>query len=170
MAIVRFVFAACILCGASAHAQDTLTDSTLFEQCSKQSNLLVNLNADLDRLHVEADEYNRRHEFLRFQLDLREVQVLTLEQDLKEKPINSPLWDTYDASFDLYNKALQNMNDWNQHGDQLQKKYQSAIDVVTALQGNIGAECNGTWEPAIINKFCDDNSGRYAEFCKAFER
>jgi len=168
LAIIRFIFVVCILFAAPVAAQVTLTDPTLFEQCSKRSNLLVNLNADLDRLHTEVDDYNRRHDFLRSKLDRREGQVVTLEQSLKEKPVSSPLWDTYDVSFDLYEAALQDMSDWNQYGDKLEKKYQLAIDLVVALQGIIGAECSGTWEPAIINKFCDDISGRYSEFCKEF--
>lgn len=151
-------------------AQDVKTDSSIFAQCSKQTNQLVNLNAGLASLHKEADGYNVRHDFLRGQLDRWEAQVQYVEQDLKEKSVKSPRWDDYDLAFEMYENALGAMERWNEYGAELGQKYQAAIDVVVSLQDQIKADCSGTWEPAIINKFCDDQTGRHASFCKEFEQ
>lgn len=170
MTILRIALSLSLIAVFHPSAADTTkTDPLLFEKCSQRSNLLINLNGDMKRLHEEADAYNLRHDLLRAQLNRHENRVQVIHANLKEKPITSPVWDTYDLAFEAYEKAMENMREWNEYGDRLEKKYQMAIDLVVAQQSIIKEECSGTWEPAIINKFCDDTSGRFTEFCKEFE-
>tara|TARA_R110002096_G_scaffold14582_5_gene50699 strand:+ start:14740 stop:15216 length:477 start_codon:yes stop_codon:yes gene_type:complete len=154
---------------SSAMAQEARVDQDVFAQCSKQTNQLVNLNAGLKKLSERADEYNRQHDLLRAQLDQREEEVHQIHTGLRGKPIDRKNWDQYDAAFALYEQALNQLRGWNAQGDALGAKYQGTKDAVTSLQSEINQDCGGTWEPAIINKFCDDDSGRHAEFCRAFE-
>jgi hypothetical protein len=161
---VAFMFAPCL-----AFAQTGRTDSSAFAQCSQQTNQLYHLNLELDRHHNKVDAYNRRHDFLRVLLDRREKFVQRIDQQMQDDPANRELWKNYDGAFGSYQRAIERVEGWNSYGDQLGLNYQSAIDQVMGLQKIIAKDCSGTWELAIIHKFCDDLSGRHDEFCKAFD-
>jgi hypothetical protein len=150
-------------------AQTGRTDSDEFAKCSQQTNQLYHLNLDLDRHHDKVDAYNRRHDFLRVLLDRREKFVQRVDQQMQDDPANRKLWKNYDDAFGAYQRAIERVKGWNVYGDQLGTDYQSAIDQVVGLQETISQDCGGTWELAIIHKFCDDLSGRHSEFCKAFD-
>lgn len=151
-------------------AQQTFVDQELFAACSKRTNQLSNVNAQLKQLHLQADQYNQQHDVLRVQLDRQEAEVHRIHNDLRGKPIKRNNWDAYDRAFQLYEDAFIALRDWNEAGETLGVKIDQLTKTVKLLQGEINAECSGNWEPAIINKFCDDNSGRHDAFCTAFEK
>jgi hypothetical protein len=150
-------------------AQELRLDQDVFASCSMRTNQMENLNAGLSQLHLRASNYNKRHDLFRAQLDHREAEVHRIHSELRGKPVKKKSWKRYDDAFKLYEMALVRMQEWNEHGEQLQIEYQRVIYEVKSLQTRINDECGGKWEPAIINKFCDDDSGRHDAFCKVFE-
>jgi hypothetical protein len=150
-------------------AQGGRTDSDAFAQCSQQTNQLYHWNVELDRHHEQVETYNDRLDFLRILLKRREAYVNRVDQQMKDNPADRNLWTAYDNAFAIYERMIQRIRDWNAFGEQLENEYQDVIEQVVEMKTVIAVECSGTWELAIIHKFCDDSSGRHDEFCKEFE-
>ncbi len=160
----------CLVVPTIGFAQTGRTDSDAFAQCSQQTNQLYHWNVELDRHHEKVEAYNDRLDFLRILLKRREAYVQDVDQQMKDDPADRELWKTYDFAFSLYERAIERIRKWNAFGDQLEDEYQSVIAQVVDMKKVIATDCSGTWELAIINKFCDDTSGRHDEFCKEFEK
>jgi hypothetical protein len=160
----------CLVVPTVGFAQTGRTDSDAFAQCSQQTNQLYHWNVELDRHHEKVEAYNDRLDFLRILLKRREAYVQDVDQQMKDDPADRELWKTYDFAFSLYERAIERIRKWNAFGDQLEDEYQSVIAQVVDMKKVIATDCSGTWELAIINKFCDDTSGRHDEFCKEFEK
>ena len=166
-ALLLFV---CVMLPNVGAAQTGRTDSNAFAQCSQQTNQLYHWNVELDRHHEKVEAYNDRLDFLRILLKRREEYVQRIDQKMKDDPADRKLWKAYDRAFVFYERAVERIRAWNAYGDQLENEYQDVIAQVVDMKKVIAADCSGTWELAIIHKFCDDTSGRHDEFCKEFDK
>ena len=166
-AVLLFV---CVMLPNVGAAQTGRTDSNAFAQCSQQTNQLYHWNVELDRHHEKVEAYNDRLDFLRILLKRREEYVQRIDQKMKDDPADRKLWKAYDRAFVFYERAVERIRAWNAYGDQLENEYQDVIAQVVDMKKVIAAACSGTWELAIIHKFCDDTSGRHDEFCKEFDK
>lgn len=153
----------------NATTQELKSDPLEFENCSVQTNELTKLVMVLDRYRLAADEYNERHDLLRRQLDGRETDVQRLNAQIEARPADRSLWKEYETAYANYEVAMQNMREWNEHGDRFSADYQLAIDEFHTLRSDISAKCDGGWELGVIRKYCDKATPAYKAFCKQFE-
>ena len=151
-------------------AEEIHNSPIVFEKCSNDANILLDLQLLLEKYKKDGLNYNQEYETFLSELNILEQKVRKLEKEIKENPSNSDLWGIYDSVYKNYNDTANELIKLEEYGEYLKENSQLIISKFVNLRDEISMNCDGEWQIGIIRKYCKSSDEKYRQFCQQFKR
>ena len=141
----------------------------LFLSCSEQHRKAGALDADLKQSESQAKPAMAKLRTLRSALKREEAEASRLQKIADIMRNSDSVQAKYSRAVRRYNAALKNYKRHRADVDRMHDAYERRKRARNSIMRRANAKCGGTWNSAILDRYCRSGDRKHRKFCSTFK-
>ncbi len=144
-------------------------NDALFLSCSEQHRKAGALDADLKQSEIQAKPTMAKLRTLRSALKREEAEASRLQKIADIMRNSDSVQAKYRRAVRRYNAALKSYKRHRAHVDRMHDAYERRKRARNSIMRRANAKCGGTWNSAILDRYCRSGDRKHRTFCSTFK-